>query len=155
MKVDVQADSSKQVGACHVGKRSSKICICSSLLTLSSLTYSTRVSNELGAGNPRAASLAVYVVMSMSVFQATIVSSILLALRFKWGWMFTNEAEVVHYVGTIMPFLACIALLDGIQGVLSGINLHETLIHWVYISSAVIRKQCRLYSLHSHSHEVL
>lgn len=93
--------------------------------------------------------------MGMSVFQATIVSSILLALRFKWGWMFTNEAEVVHYVGTIMPFLACIALLDGIQGVLSGINLHETLMHWVYISSAVIRKQCRLYSLHSHSHDVV
>lgn len=69
--------------------------------------------------------------MGMSVFQATIVSSILLALRFKWGWMFSNEAEVVHYVGTIMPFLACIALLDGIQGVLSGINLHGTLIHWV------------------------
>lgn len=93
--------------------------------------------------------------MGMSVFQATIVSSILLALRFKWGWMFSNEAEVVHYVGTIMPFLACIALFDGIQGVLSGINLHGTLIHWVYILSAVIRTQSILYSLHSRSHDGL
>jgi MATE family multidrug resistance protein len=81
---------------------------------------STRVSNELGAGNAPAAKYAVYVVMSMSAFQATIVGILLVALRFHWGWLYSNEAEVVHYVGTMMPFLACIALFDGIQGVLSG-----------------------------------
>ena len=87
---------------------------------------STRVSNELGAGNAMAAKLAVHVVMSMSAFQATIIGSILVALRFHWGWMYSNEAEVVHHVGTIMPFIACIALFDGIQGVLSGKREHIT-----------------------------
>ena len=81
---------------------------------------STRVSNELGAGNAQAAKRAVYVVMSMSAFQATIVGTVLVALRFHWGWMYSSETEVVQYVGTIIPFLACIFLFDGIQGVLSG-----------------------------------
>lgn len=80
------------------------------------------MSNELGAGNARAAKYAVYVVMSLSACQAAIVGSIFVALRFHWGWLYSNEAEVVHYVGTMMPFLACIVLVDGIQGVLSGVN---------------------------------
>lgn len=106
----------------------SALSVCLSTITLNymipfglSAAASTCVSNELGAGNALAAKYAVYVVMSMSAFQATIVGILLVALRFHWGWLYNNEAEVVHYVGTIMPFIACIALFDGIQGVLSGV----------------------------------
>ncbi|KAG0611524.1 hypothetical protein M758_7G146200 [Ceratodon purpureus] len=119
----------------------SALSVCLSTITINymipfglSAAASTRVSNELGAGNARAAKLAVHVVMSMSAFQATIIGSILVALRFHWGWLYSNEAEVVHHVGTIMPFIACIALFDGIQGVLSGVARgcgRQKLVAWI------------------------
>lgn len=84
------------------------------------LNCSTRVSNELGAGNAQVAKYAIYVVASMSTFQATIVGYILLALRFQWGWLYANDAKVVYNVGMMMPFLTCIVFFDGIQCVLSG-----------------------------------
>ncbi|XP_024374051.1 protein DETOXIFICATION 16 isoform X2 [Physcomitrium patens] len=106
----------------------SSLSVCLSTITLNymipfglSAAASTRVSNELGARDAEAAKQAVRVVIGMSAFQATIVASFFLALRFNWGWLFSNEFEVVHYVGTIMPLLACVILFDGIQGVLSGV----------------------------------
>lgn len=81
---------------------------------------STRVANELGAGRGRPAKQAVVTVVSLSALQAIIISSILLLLRHKWGWLFSSDEEVVKAVAGVMPFLACNALLDGIQGVLSG-----------------------------------
>jgi MATE family multidrug resistance protein len=81
---------------------------------------STRVANELGAGCGQPAKQAVATVVSLSALQAIIISSTLLLLRHKWGWLFSSDEEVVNAVAGIMPFLACIALLDGIQGVLSG-----------------------------------
>ncbi|KAG0592391.1 hypothetical protein KC19_1G248300 [Ceratodon purpureus] len=86
-----------------------------------SAAASTRVSNELGAGDAPAAKQAVVSVVSLSAVQALLISSILLSLRHKWGWLFSGDAEVVDMVAQIMPFLAFIALLDGIQGVLSGV----------------------------------
>lgn len=81
---------------------------------------STRVANELGAGDAPAAKQAVYSVVGLSAAQALVVSSILLSFRHRWGWLFSGDAEVVEAVADIMPFIACVALLDGIQGVLSG-----------------------------------
>jgi len=89
---------------------------------ISCLKCSTQVSNELGAGNAGAAKDAVHIVVSMSAFQAGIVGLMLVALHSQWGWLYSNDAEVVHHVGTFMPFVACIALFDGIQGVLSGMS---------------------------------
>lgn len=65
--------------------------------------------------------------MSLSAVQAIIISSILLALRHKWGWLFSGDAEVVDQVAQIMPFIACVALLDGIQGVLSGNSYYSSI----------------------------
>ena len=81
---------------------------------------STRVANELGGANGQAAKRAVSVVMGLSSMQAIVISSLLLVFRHQWGWVFSSDAEVVNSVSAIMPFLCCIALLDGIQGVLSG-----------------------------------
>lgn len=81
---------------------------------------STRVANELGAGDAKAAKQAVMSVVCLSASQALVVSSILMALRHHWGWLFSGDAEVVDTVAGIMPFIACVALLDGVQGVLSG-----------------------------------
>ncbi|KAK7343446.1 hypothetical protein VNO77_12196 [Canavalia gladiata] len=82
---------------------------------------STRVSNELGAGNPHAARVAVLAAMSMAVVETSIVSTTLFACRHVYGYVFSNEKEVIDYV-TIMAPLVCISVvLDGIQGVLTGI----------------------------------
>ncbi|XP_060206474.1 protein DETOXIFICATION 16-like [Lycium barbarum] len=81
---------------------------------------STRVSNELGAGRPKAAKLAAHVVLLLAVVEGLLLSVIAVAARNVWGYMYTNEEEVVIYMAAIMPVLALSNFLDGIQGVLSG-----------------------------------
>lgn len=81
---------------------------------------STRVSNELGAGNPWAAKLAIQVVLFMAVVEGMLVASALVAVRGVWGYIYTNEEEVVRYVATVLPVLALSNFMDGMQGVLSG-----------------------------------
>ncbi|KAJ7528749.1 hypothetical protein O6H91_15G017200 [Diphasiastrum complanatum] len=90
-------------------------------LETSTLSICTRVSNELGAGRPIVAQSAVLVALSLAVVDALSVASLLLSIRHVWGWAFSNEAEVVRYVAAMMPFIACVAVMDAIQGVLSGI----------------------------------
>ncbi|KAG5522557.1 hypothetical protein RHGRI_034644 [Rhododendron griersonianum] len=82
--------------------------------------YSTRVSNELGAGNPQAARLAVSVVLVMAVTEGVLVGAVLILIRNIWGYAYSNEVEVVRYVAAMMPILALSNLLDGLQSVLSG-----------------------------------
>ncbi|KAG6557900.1 hypothetical protein Mapa_000077 [Marchantia paleacea] len=82
---------------------------------------STRVSNELGAGRPDAVRRAIKVVMTISCGMAIFVSSSLFLSRDIWGSIFSKDAEVVSNVSTIVPFLCCVILCDGFQGVLSGI----------------------------------
>ncbi|XP_074353717.1 protein DETOXIFICATION 16-like isoform X2 [Apium graveolens] len=81
---------------------------------------STRVSNELGAGNPWAAKLAVQVVLFIAVVEGILVASALVAVRGVWGYIYTNEEEVVRYIATVLPVLALSNFMDGMQGVLSG-----------------------------------
>ncbi|KAA8542244.1 hypothetical protein F0562_023620 [Nyssa sinensis] len=81
---------------------------------------STRVSNELGAGQPRAARLAAQVVIFLAVTGRLLVSLISVAVRGIWGYLYTNEEEVVKFMASIMPVLATYNFIDGIQAVLSG-----------------------------------
>ncbi|KAK2367994.1 protein DETOXIFICATION [Trifolium repens] len=81
---------------------------------------SIRVSNELGAGNPRAARLAVYVVVVIAVIEGILVGAALMLIRNIWGYAYSNEEEVVKYVAIMMPILAVSNFLDGMQCVLSG-----------------------------------
>ncbi|XP_050223060.1 protein DETOXIFICATION 16-like [Mercurialis annua] len=82
---------------------------------------STRVSNELGAGNYQSARLAVRIVLWFAVMESILLSSIAVAVRNVWGYLFTNELEVVTYLASIMPILATSNFIDGVQGVLSGV----------------------------------
>ncbi|KAF7124103.1 hypothetical protein RHSIM_Rhsim12G0140300 [Rhododendron simsii] len=81
---------------------------------------STRVSNELGAGHPQAARLAVSVVLVMAVTEGVLVGAVLILIRNLLGYAYSNEVEVVRYVAAMMPILAISNLLDGLQSVLSG-----------------------------------
>ncbi|XP_050221450.1 protein DETOXIFICATION 12-like [Mercurialis annua] len=82
---------------------------------------STRVSNELGAGNSQAARIAVYVVMFLAVVQTTIVSSTLFASRHIFGYIFSNEKEVVDYVTTMSPLVCLSFATSSLEAVLSGV----------------------------------
>ncbi|KAK4608566.1 hypothetical protein RGQ29_002106 [Quercus rubra] len=82
---------------------------------------STRISNELGAGNPQAARMAVFAVLFLAVTETSIVSTILLASRSVFGYTFSNEKEVVDYVTTMAPLVSLSIILDSLQGVLSGV----------------------------------
>jgi len=81
---------------------------------------STRVSNELGAGNPEGARLAVRVVMFIAVTAAVIVSTTLFALRRIIGYAYSNEKEVVDHVMEMVPLVCISVIMDCLQGVLSG-----------------------------------
>lgn len=81
---------------------------------------STRVSNELGAGNPEVARLAVCIVIVLAIFEGILVGSILILMRNIWGYAFNNEMEVVKSVAALIPFVAASNFLDSLQCVLSG-----------------------------------
>lgn len=87
---------------------------------------STRVSNELGAGHPKTARLAVCVVLVMAISEGILVGLVLILIRNKWGHAYSNDKEVVKYVATMMPILATSNLIDGLQCVLSG-TLHTNI----------------------------
>ncbi|KAF7834597.1 protein DETOXIFICATION 16-like [Senna tora] len=81
---------------------------------------STRVSNELGAGHPRTARLAVCVVLIMAITEGILVGLVMILIRNVWGYAYSNEEEVVRYVANMFPILAASNFLDGLQCVLSG-----------------------------------
>ncbi|KAE8077228.1 hypothetical protein FH972_015808 [Carpinus fangiana] len=101
------------------------VCL-STISTLYAIPYglgaaaSTRVSNELGAGNPQGARVAVFAVLFLAVAETSIVSASILASRRVFGYTFSNEKEVVDYVTTMAPLVSLSIILDSIQGVLSG-----------------------------------
>ncbi|PIA33363.1 hypothetical protein AQUCO_04100051v1, partial [Aquilegia coerulea] len=81
---------------------------------------STRVSNELGAGNSSNARLAIHVMVILAVTEGIIVATATVLLRRVWGKLYSNEEEVIRYVATMLPLLALSNFLDGIQCVVSG-----------------------------------
>ncbi|KAF7095088.1 hypothetical protein CFC21_097328 [Triticum aestivum] len=84
-------------------------------------TISTRVSNELGAGRPGAARLAVRVVMFFAILEGLIMGVVLVSVRRVWGHAYSDEEEVVTYVAKMVLVIAVSNFLDGIQSVLSGV----------------------------------
>ncbi|KAF5183012.1 Detoxification-like protein [Thalictrum thalictroides] len=82
---------------------------------------STRVSNELGAGNPQGARVAVFVVMFIAVVETIIVSSTLFASRKILGYAYSNKEEEIDYVTGMVPLICLSVIMNSLQGVLSGI----------------------------------
>lgn len=81
---------------------------------------STRVSNEMGAGRPQGARLALCVMVVVAVVEGAVVGTGTILVRHVWGKLYSNEEEVISYVAKMMPLLALSDFLDGFQCVLSG-----------------------------------
>lgn len=82
---------------------------------------SVRVSNELGAGNPKSAAFSVLVVTIMSFIISVIIVVIILCTRDYISYIFTEGETVANAVSDLCPLLAITIILNGIQPVLSGV----------------------------------
>ncbi|XP_022864078.1 protein DETOXIFICATION 40-like isoform X1 [Olea europaea var. sylvestris] len=82
---------------------------------------SVRVSNELGAGNPKSAAFSVVVVNLVSFIVAVVVAIIVLSQRHVISYIFTDGEIVANAVSDLCPFLAVTLILNGVQPVLSGV----------------------------------
>lgn len=82
---------------------------------------SVRVSNELGAGNPKSASFSVVMVTLVSFAISVMAAIIILALRDVISYAFTEGERVAAAVSDLCPLLALTLILNGIQPVLSGV----------------------------------
>lgn len=82
---------------------------------------SVRVSNELGAGNPKSAAFSVVLVNLVSLIIAVIEAIVVLSLRHVISYAFTGGATVAKEVSDLCPFLAVTLILNGVQPVLSGV----------------------------------
>ncbi|XLT37691.1 hypothetical protein HN873_068983 [Arachis hypogaea] len=59
--------------------------------------------------------------MSLAVIETSIVSATLFSCRHIYGYVFSNEEEVVDYVTVMAPLVCVSVILDSLQGVLAGI----------------------------------
>ncbi|XP_037442864.1 protein DETOXIFICATION 40-like [Triticum dicoccoides] len=82
---------------------------------------SVRVSNELGAGNPKSAAFSVVVVTVLSFILAAIISIVILFFRDYISYIYTGGDDVAAAVSKLTPLLAITLILNGIQPVLSGV----------------------------------
>ncbi|KAK1556002.1 hypothetical protein Q3G72_034460 [Acer saccharum] len=82
---------------------------------------SVRVSNELGAGNSRAAKFAVLVVSVTSVCIGVIAMILVFTTRNEFPYFFTTSDAVAAETTTLAFLLAITVLLNCLQPVLSGV----------------------------------
>ncbi|XLS88724.1 hypothetical protein HN51_064732 [Arachis hypogaea] len=59
---------------------------------------STRVSNELGAGNPWSARLAVLVVVVAAIIEGILVATLMIIIRNVWGHVYSNNEIVEGFI---------------------------------------------------------
>ncbi|PON77480.1 Multi antimicrobial extrusion protein [Parasponia andersonii] len=82
---------------------------------------STRVSNELGAGNPQAAQAAVTASMILTVVEAILTSTIFFGCRFVVGYAYSSDKEVVIHVARLSPLVSLTIITDSLRATLSGL----------------------------------
>ncbi|KAK4784499.1 hypothetical protein SAY86_018867 [Trapa natans] len=81
---------------------------------------SVRVSNELGAGHPRATVFAATVSIVSSAFIGLAISVVLMSLRDVYPSLFSDDSSVKDVVKELTPLLAVSIFINSIQPVLGG-----------------------------------
>ncbi|KAH1072696.1 hypothetical protein J1N35_025024 [Gossypium stocksii] len=85
-----------------------------------SVAASTRVSNELGGGNPEAAQISTIAVMLVTLAEAVIASVILFCFRHIFGYAYSDDKEVVNNVAKMVPLMCLSIIMDSLHVVLTG-----------------------------------
>ncbi|KAH0453334.1 hypothetical protein IEQ34_017658 [Dendrobium chrysotoxum] len=83
--------------------------------------FSTRISNELGAKNPKAAMIAILVATLTIISEGLIVGLAMIGGWSLWGHAYTKERDVVNAVAVKIPWISLSYCIDGFQCVLLGI----------------------------------
>ncbi|KAK9109582.1 hypothetical protein Sjap_017642 [Stephania japonica] len=97
-----------------------------------------RVSNELGAGHPRAAKFSVWVMVSISVIIQITCTVIIIIARNQFPVLFTDDKRVIAEVSRLVFFLSASVLLSSIQPILSGLAIGagwQTMVAYINIGS--------------------
>uniref|UniRef100_A0A5B7AAT0 Protein DETOXIFICATION n=1 Tax=Davidia involucrata TaxID=16924 RepID=A0A5B7AAT0_DAVIN len=86
-----------------------------------SAAASTRMSNELGSGNPDQAKKAMLVTLKLSTLLSLVI---VVALAFGhdiWAGFFSDNSVIIEKYASMTPLLVVSILFDSFQGVLSGV----------------------------------
>ncbi|PIA52500.1 hypothetical protein AQUCO_01000403v1 [Aquilegia coerulea] len=86
-----------------------------------SAAVSVRVSNELGAGQPKVAKFSIVVAVSASALVGIIFMAIIMASKPHFPEMFTNRPLVIKETSKLGYLLAATVLLNSIQPILNGV----------------------------------
>ncbi|KAK8519948.1 hypothetical protein V6N13_031577 [Hibiscus sabdariffa] len=86
-----------------------------------SAAASTRVSNELGAGNPNKAKHAATVTLKLSVLFSLVVVLTLALGHNVWSGFFSDNHSIIKKFTEMTPLLAVSITIDAIQSILSGV----------------------------------
>ncbi|KAK9112317.1 hypothetical protein Scep_019836 [Stephania cephalantha] len=84
---------------------------------------SVRVSNELGAGRPKAAKFSVWVMVSISIVIQSIFVILILTTRKEFPALFTDDKLVMAEVSKLACFLSVSIFLCSVQPILSGVAI--------------------------------
>ncbi|KAI9505994.1 mate-domain-containing protein [Coemansia spiralis] len=82
---------------------------------------STRIGNSLGQGKQRRARYAAYVAIAFGYVIGIACSIVLFANRKTWGYLFSNDVEVVELCARLIPYFAAVQTYDGMNGLTAGI----------------------------------
>ncbi|WMV13021.1 hypothetical protein MTR67_006406 [Solanum verrucosum] len=87
------------------------------------ISASVRVSNELGAGNPKGAKFTIGVNVLIATIFGVLFSVIILTTRRQFPRMFSNEPKVISETSKLGYILALTIFINSIQTVLHGVAI--------------------------------
>ncbi|KAL5634052.1 hypothetical protein ACGC1H_006027 [Rhizoctonia solani] len=85
------------------------------------VSVAVRVGNLLGSGDARRAKIAAETAIGMSIITALAMSTIIMAFRESWSFMFNKDTEVAQLVASVLPLLAMFQVVDGATAVTDGV----------------------------------
>lgn len=86
-----------------------------------SVAAAVRLGNLLGANQPEWAALSMRTAMLGALLCGLVNSSLMILLRNQWGWLFSQDDQLVRLIGEIMPYVGAFQIADGICGVAGGV----------------------------------
>ncbi|KAI0079475.1 MOP flippase [Panus rudis PR-1116 ss-1] len=82
---------------------------------------STRVGNYIGARSAVGARYASHVSALLSVVMGAIIMTTMMATKDVYGYIFSDDEDVVHLVSKVMPLVASFQIADGLAGSCGGV----------------------------------
>ncbi|GLJ19444.1 hypothetical protein SUGI_0350970 [Cryptomeria japonica] len=105
------------------------------------VAISVRVSNELGAGHPRAAKFAVVTVLTTMLIIGFILMAVIFITRNEFAVAFTSSEEVMKVVSNLATLLAFTMLLNSVQPIFGGVAVGagwQALVAYINLASYYI-----------------